>query len=200
MNISAIVMASGLSERMKENKLHMKINNKKIYQYILETIKVCSCFQQVIVVSNDEEILNNSRNSRFKTIFNGKSHLGQSMSIRLGVENSQGSDGYMFFVADQPFIKKSTIELLCSTFNDNPGKIIIPSYNGINGNPVIFPVGLKQQLLKIEGDKGGKTVITKNSDKIIKLYIETNDEYFDIDTKDDYDKVIKMKVIGCMEK
>lgn len=193
MKINAIIMASGLSKRMTKDKLHLKINKKKIYQYILLTIRQCN-FNEVILVANDEEIIKESIVSGFKTVKNNYSYLGQSFSIKLALENSSQCDGYMFFVADQPFIKVSTILHLCDVFNKNPDKIIIPLINGSNKNPVIFPSYFKKDLMVIEGDQGGRFVIRNNAEKVIKVTLQNEDEFFDIDTLDDYKKAIEMKV------
>lgn len=193
MNISAIVMASGLSKRMNQNKLFMDIKNKKIYEYILETIEKCSYLNEVIVVAKDFEILDKASKLRFKIVKNEYSHLGQSVSIKLGLDKSENADGYMFFVADQPFIGEDTIDMLCRIFNDNLNKIIIPCCNGANKNPVIFPKRFKEELLSIEGDIGGKVVIKNNLEHVLKVPIDNESEFIDIDTFEDYES-IKMKV------
>lgn len=195
MNISAIIMASGLSKRMNKNKLQMKINDKKIYEYVLQTVKNCSCFKEVIVVAKDDEILEKAAELNFIAVKNEESFLGQSTSVKLGLRNINQADGYMFFVADQPLIKERTVEKLSNEFKNNPDKIIIPSYNGKRGNPVIFSSIFKDDLLKLEGDKGGRAVINQNLEKIIEVNINNDYENIDIDTMEDYEKVIKMKVI-----
>lgn len=189
MNISAIVMASGLSRRMNQNKLHMKIEDKKIYEYILETLKKCSSLSEVIVVANDSEILEKANTLNFKTVFNQHSYLGQSNSINLGLEASAYADGYMFFVADQPFIREDTIDKICNIFNDNLNKIIIPCYNDRHGNPVIFSSRFRDELMNIEGDMGGRVVINNNIQDVIKLQFEDEKEFIDIDTIEDYNNV-----------
>lgn len=194
MNISAIVMASGLSKRMCTDKLQMKINNKKIYGYILETINNHN-FCETIVVTNDQNITSMAKNFGYKTLNNPNFKLGQSASIKVALENSSDSSGYMFFVADQPFISSNTICLLCNTFESNLDRIIIPSYNGINGNPVIFPTILKKELMSLTGDSGGKAVINNNLDKVIKISIQNKYEFMDIDTMEDYEKALKLKEI-----
>lgn len=194
MNVSAIVMASGMSKRMNADKLHMKINDKKIYEYIFETINSFD-FYEKIVVAKDDDILEDAKKLGFLGIKNTKYFLGQSESIKAALENSKQADGYMFFVADQPFIKSATIEKLCDEFYKNPYNIIVTYYNEMRGNPVIFPNCFKDQLLSLEKDNGGKIVINANRDKIIKVNIETNDEYMDIDTIEDYERVKNMKVI-----
>lgn len=193
MKLSSIVMASGLSKRMNGNKLQMEINNKKIYEYILETINNHD-FHETIVVTNDSEITSKAVSLGYRTLNNPNAYLGQSASIKLALKNSSDSDGYMFFVADQPFISSNTIDLLFSTFEQNPDKIIIPSYNGVNGNPVVFPCALKKELIAITGDSGGKSVINNNLDKVIKVHIQNEYEHIDIDTIEDYEKILKVKV------
>jgi molybdenum cofactor cytidylyltransferase len=195
MNVSAIIMAAGLSKRMNQNKLMMKINEKYIYEFIFETINMCSdSFSEIIVVAKETEILEKACEFGFFAVKNEISHLGQSASVRLGVENSNKPDGYMFFVADQPFIKDDTIKMLLSVFKKNPNSIIIASYNGMNGNPVIFPKLFKTQLLNLVGDIGGKIIIKNNPDKLIRVHIDTEDEFIDIDTLKDYERILK-KVI-----
>ena len=201
MNVSAIIMAAGLSKRMNQEKLKMKINNKFIFEYILDTIKNCyDCFNEVIVVAKDDTILNRAEEFGFKIVKNDISYLGQSTSIILGIQNSNATQGYMFFVADQPFIKEETIRELIRTFEKNPSNIIIASYNGINGNPAIFPEIFSEQLLNLEGDIGGKLIIKNNEDKVIKVHIQSDNEFIDIDTFEDYERIVKEKVIDWMVK
>ncbi len=192
MNVNAIIMASGLSKRMNQNKLKMKIEDKFIYEFILGTVNNCKYgFNEIIVVSNDKDILENAGSLGFKSVENEIFNLGQSASVRLGVEKSCETDGYMFFTADQPFISEKTINELLTTFKKNSNSIIVPCYRGINGSPAIFPKIFKEQLLKLEGDTGGKLIIKDNKDKIIKVHIYSEEEHIDIDTIEDYEKACK---------
>jgi molybdenum cofactor cytidylyltransferase len=194
MDISAIVMAAGLSKRMNKDKLKMKLIDKFIYEYVLDTIKRFSYFKEVIVVAKDEDILNKAVSLGFKAVKNNISYLGQSESIKLGIINTHSAHGYMFFVADQPFIKYETINKLISLFQKNPHNIIVACCNGVNSNPVIFPVEFKNELLNLKGDVGGKIIIRNNPEKVIKAHIQSEEEFMDIDTIEDYDRIVK-KVI-----
>ncbi|WP_313341646.1 selenium-dependent molybdenum cofactor biosynthesis protein YqeB [Sedimentibacter sp.] len=191
MSVSAIVLAAGLSRRMNQNKLLMKLDGIEIYKYILNTIKECKdFFNEIIVVGKDSEVLYYAESLGFKAKSNNNSHLGQSTSIIISLKNLKPADGYMFFVSDQPYIKKETIKKLYDAFNENKDKIIIPSYNGIKGNPPIFPHRFKEELLRLSGDVGGKDVIKKHLKEIVKVNIHTEKEHIDIDTMDDYKKQI----------
>ena len=186
--ITAIVMASGFSKRMGLNKLLMKYNDKFLIEHTLEKISQCD-FAEKIIVTQYEEIEKLTDN--FKVVINENAHKGQSESIKLGVKSSERCDGYMFFVADQPLINQKDIEKLIRVFRENKDFIVIPKYKEKHGNPVIYPSLYKEEILRLEGDKGGKSII-KSSNKIKYVEVE-EDTLFDIDNKDDFNKLLMRK-------
>ncbi len=76
---------------------------------------------------------------------------------------------------------------MINTFNKDKQYIIIPRHNYINGNPVIFPWGKREKLLKLKNDEKGKMIISE-ADKI-KYVSVSKDMLIDIDTKEDYKKL-----------
>ena len=186
--ISAIIMASGFSRRMGENKLLMKYNNKFLIQYTLDTISKCN-FEDKVVVTQYEKVKEIGENLNFKVVINEHSNKGQSESIKLGIKNCKESNGYMFFVADQPLLDKNDIENLIGVFNEDINYIVIPQCKGKCGNPVIYPKKYKKDILNLEGDNGGQSII-KSSDKI-KYVNVCEDTLFDIDYIDDFNNLLK---------
>ena len=93
----------------------------------------------------------------------------------------------MFFVGDQPKVSRKYINKLIDRFEKNKDNIVIPKHENRCGNPVIFPYDKKNDLLLLNGDEKGKKVIN-NSNQV--MYVDVNEEMlFDIDTKEDYEKV-----------
>ena len=103
--ISAIIMASGFSRRMGENKLLMKYNNKFLIEYTLDVISKCN-FKDKLIVTQYEKIKEIGENLDFKVVKNKYPNRGISESIKLGIKNCEESEGYMFFVGDQPLLDK----------------------------------------------------------------------------------------------
>ena len=177
--ISAIIMASGFSRRMGENKLLMKYNNKFLIEYTLDVIY--------------EKIKEIGENLDFKVVKNKYPNRGISESIKLGIKNCEESEGYMFFVGDQPLLDKKDIEKLINVFNEDTSFIVIPKYKNRFGNPVIYPKKYKEDILNLEGDKGGKSII-KSSDKI--KYVDVcENTLFDIDNIDDFYNLLKRETV-----
>lgn len=188
--IIAIVMASGFSRRMGENKLLMDFNGKTIIENTFEALKK-SDFKEVIVVSQYEEVLKIANKYQFKFVLNDNAQIGQSESIKLGIRNSGKCDGYMFFVGDQPLINNDDLKELINEFEENKEYIVIPRYDNKTGNPVIFPTYLKNNLLSLKNDEKGKKVINEY-DKI--KYVNVSKyTLLDVDTKLDYENLKKLK-------
>ena len=180
----AIIMASGMSRRMSENKLLINLYNKPLIRWTIELSKSCD-FEDVIVVYKDKEVKDIAEKLQVKTIYNGRFKYGQSESIKLALSSLKKEyDGYIFFTGDQPFIKKETIKILMKTFIKRGG-IILPKVNGKNKSPVIFSREFKFELMNIEGDIGGRNVIKNNIKKVTPVYFNKSIEFFDIDTKED---------------
>ena len=64
--------------------------------------------------------------------------------------------------------------------------IVVPKYNGKKGNPVIFSSMLKNDLLCIDGDQGGRSIIRKRQEEV--RIVDFSDDILgkDIDTWDEY--------------
>ena len=116
--ISAIIMAAGFSRRMGENKLLMKYNNKFLIEHTLDIISKCN-FNDKVIVTQYDTIKIIGENLNFKVIINDYPNKGQSESIKLGIKNCKESEGYMFFVGDQPLLNKNDIEKLIEVFNED---------------------------------------------------------------------------------
>ncbi len=191
--INAIIMASGYSRRMGTNKLLLPYNGKTLIEHTLDN--VCSCnFYNTILVAKDLEILALGKNRGMKTINNTEAVRGQSETIKLGINNLPEAMGYAFFTGDQPLMNSKTIKYLIDCFKMDYNFIVAPSYRGERGTPVIFPRVYVKELLSLRGDKGGRTVIQANLDKVKYVDLKEAHLLWDIDTKADYEKLINMKV------
>ncbi|BEP30420.1 nucleotidyltransferase family protein [Helicovermis profundi] len=190
--VTGIIMASGLSKRMGENKLLIKINNKRIIDFVLENA-LKSKLDEIILIYANDEIIKQIKSEKVIFVKNFKNVLGQSESIKLGIENAnKNTCGICFLVADQPLLTTKTINTLVDKFKEFNDKIIVPIYDGNRSTPVIFPISLKDEFMKLKGDIGGREIIKNNRDKIITCNIKNSFEGIDIDCKEDINRVIKI--------
>ena len=184
--ITGIILASGFSRRMEDEKLLLKVDGLPMVERVIKTAHV-SLLDEIILVYRRDAIKALAIHYRVKTVLNPHAEKGQSEAVKLGVAHvPPGSDGYMFLVGDQPYLTHSTVNKLIDIFNLHRDCIIIPLYNGARGNPVIFPSSFKCELLSLQGDCGGRTVAERMGNMVKLVPIESLLEGADIDTREVY--------------
>ena len=92
----------------------------------------------------------------------------------------------LFVVGDQPYLTAETLRRLMGVSVQYPGKIICAGTYGRPGNPVLWDQKYFQELLKLEGDTGGRQIMKKYPDEVI-ICETTKKELHDIDQKTDID-------------
>ncbi|MCD8036429.1 MAG: nucleotidyltransferase family protein [Clostridiales bacterium] len=184
MNICAVIMCSGLSRRMGKNKLLMEFKGHRLFEYTVDAVKECG-FSKIIVTTAYDEIADYCKD--LTVVRNSSPEEGISVSVRLGTEEAQNSDGIMFFTADQPFITKAVIKELIEAFEAN-NNIIVPVCDGMYKNPVIFPLHYSKELMALHGDVGGKKVYMAHKDDICGVLFDDIKPFLDFDTEDDIKK------------
>lgn len=184
-NLSAIIMASGLSKRMGECKLSLPFAHSTVLETFLDNISY-NIFAQVILVLGENIIL--PQNDNILTVINRNPELGQSHSLKLGIDKVNPENDLICFVADQPLLSRRIITELVNFHRENPTKIIVPTVEGENRNPVIFPAKFRNELKVLSGDVGGRTVIKNNLDDVETYKIDSVDiyQFNDIDIREDY--------------
>lgn len=190
MKITLILLAAGNSQRFGSNKLVHQIDGKPMYRHIAENINTIEVFYEKILVTQYEQLMTDSVFCDYKVVENKHSNLGISHSVILGIENaSDDTDGYCFLVCDQPYLKVSTIEEFFEGFKRS-GKTLACMQSGNRlGNPTMFLVKHKDELMALTGDKGGKKIILMQAQENVYFhYISDEKELFDIDTNEALNK------------
>lgn len=198
MKITAIILASGFSKRFKGNKLLALYEEKPLVMHIIDKV-ARQDFYEMIVVSQYDEILSltshvTSSKSITKAVKNNNPQRGISESIKLGIKASQPCDAYMFFVGDAPFIREETIKDMMGRYKALETKetaILCPFYEGEKGNPVIFSHVYQKEFMELSGDEGGKQLIARHNECVIKYEVGHRKELFDIDTQLDFNQLLQ---------
>ncbi len=199
--LTAIILASGESKRMGENKLLIVDNNEFILEKIFKKIEKINFFEKLLIASLEvEKNLKKIKGDNFKNfrIIENKNYIkGQSESIKLGVLNSDIETDYMFFPGDQPFLKKETIiKLIYEYMKKRTKEVTLPIIKKnkiIRFSPVIFPNRLRNKILCLEGDIGGK-IIMKTEKELNEIEFFNEEEFKDLDTPEDL-KYLKKDIV-----
>jgi molybdenum cofactor cytidylyltransferase len=120
---------------------------------------------------------------RVKIVINPLSKMGMSTSIRRGLQELHPRcHGILIALGDQPFLKTRTINVLIHAFEQENGKIIVPSFRGKRGHPVIFDRRFKKELLNLKGDVGGRSIIESHPEEVRVVPVRSIGVVKDVDT------------------
>lgn len=186
--LGCVVMAAGSGKRFGGDKLFATFRGVPLYRRTLDIIPA-DALERVAVVSGEEEILSAGEAMGFFPVRNDQPEEGVSRTIRLGLEALGEVDAALFMVADQPRLRRETVERILAAGEDHPEKIIAPvRADGQQGNPCLFPAAFFPALRSLEGDRGGRRVITAHSEALFTVPA-SEDELFDTDSREDLKKL-----------
>ncbi len=184
-NISAVVLAAGLSSRMGDKqKLVLSYQGKPLLEHMLTALEEAHLSGKVVAVTGHESEAVRDVCSSYNVEVAHNEHFndGLASSIKVGVQASEGgSDGILICHGDMPHINKDHIQAICDTFHHSSDKIIVPSFKGCQGNPVLWPKSYFSKLKSLKGDKGAKAILQENSDAIIWVNFDDKAIVFDVD-------------------
>lgn len=122
-----------------------------------------------------------------KVVFNPDYRRGMATSLKTGLKVVDGrAQMVMVALADQPMVDKETYNRLIEESLGSGRGITIPTYQASRGNPIIFSIGYKGELLGLEGDVGGREIVARHPDDILEVAVGSKGVNIDINTMADY--------------
>jgi molybdenum cofactor cytidylyltransferase len=196
--ISAILLGAGGSKRMGVDKLSLPWRRRTVLEHCFGTL-LQSEVQEIVVVlgPRNKRVKDQFQGGKAKVVVNLYSKRGMSASIRKGLQTVHpGSTGILIALGDQPFLKTRTINALVHAFDRREEGIIIPSFRGRMGHPVIFHKRYRKELLNLRGDVGGRTVVERHPEAVKVVRIKSEGVVKDVDTWQDYVKEFRKLKLG----
>jgi molybdenum cofactor cytidylyltransferase len=192
--ITAIILAAGTSSRMGRTKQLLKAGDSTLIRTVTENV-LASAVDEVLVVTGyrHNEVSAAINDLPVQIIFNPRYEAGQGTSLALGVNTiavNTNISAFLVFMADQPLISASLINVLIEEFQKRNCQILRPVYDGLPGHPVIFSYSLCAKLKNLAGDVGARQVLKRLEGKVEFLPVQDKAVVFDIDTPESYKEFI----------
>lgn len=195
-NIWAIVLAAGKSTRMKKQKLLLPFKGQTIVETVIQKIiPVLKSNIVVVLGSHHNEIKRKISNLQVETCFNKNFENGMLSSVICGFSNlPEDAEAAMVFLGDQPQISTEAAQKVADVWNQSKNGIVIPTFNGKRGHPVLIETKYKSAINNLDPNKGLRQLMEENENDIAEVEIEAPEILRDIDTPEDYEYEIKKEV------
>lgn len=180
-----IILAGGYSSRAKLNKLLLEVNHKPLICHTIDSMR--PFVDRIIVVTGryDNELRPYLKD--VDVIYNDDYPLGMFSSILTGVRLVKDDD-ILLLPGDITNISNGTYSKILSASGD----IRIPVCNGRNGHPLFLSKKFLPALKNEQIDSNMHKFLNKYYDEKVKVTVDDPFIYFDVDTIDDYNELIKL--------
>lgn len=185
--LATIILAAGQSKRMGSiNKLLMRIEDRPMIQRVVD-VAIEAGSSDIYVVTGFERDRIESCMSGYVVNFvhNESFRAGMGTTIAGGIKaiSDQGFDGAMILLGDLPYLRADTAIVVAESFLEYEGrKIIIPTYQGNPGHPVVFPKAFFNELTQLSGDRGAREVYARHQSSVARIEVEDPGGTHDLDT------------------
>jgi len=187
--VSAILLAAGESQRMGGiNKLMLAVEGEPLLRHTVKTLLASRLGEVVVVLGHQaEEARILLHELEVRTVVNSHYREGQMSSVHCGLEAlTRPCDGVMICLTDQPLLTAQDIDVLIDAFGRRGASIIVPTYQGRRGNPIVFAYAHRAEILGSGRNLGCKRLIERNPELVTTVEMDADHVVIDLDTPEDY--------------
>lgn len=183
--LAALIMAAGSSSRLGQDKSQVRLEGVTLLERTINNARQVSSRVIVVVHSSSQKV---ESQTDVTWVTNPDPQRGLASSIAIGIRQmasvEPGFDGALVLLADQYRVDENGMMKIIKSWRQHADSIIISSYDGVDGPPVIFPVRcfamLKESASPSSG-RGAKHLLKSEQLRSVSL----PEARFDLDTPAD---------------
>lgn len=195
--IAAIILAAGHSERMGTFKLLLPYGHSTILETVVKTATL-SLADAIIVVVNQQmpkDVAERLGQMGACIVVNEMQHSEMIDSLRKALIKlrccADNIEAFIVMLADQPAIKRDVIDAIITAHRKTGAGIVIPTFKGKRGHPVLLSMQYADELISYHGEQGLRSFILEHKNDVFELPVETDAILRDIDTHEDYEREVR---------
>jgi molybdenum cofactor cytidylyltransferase len=172
--LAAAILAAGESRRMGTPKALLPYRGKTFAEHLLEiTSHPRVGIKRVIVGAHAQEISAKLRDSG-AVVVNHEWQQGQLSSIQAAVRSLPVNEtlGLLLCPVDHPLVSAKLVARLIEAFDSTGKLIVLPTYRGKRGHPLIFAASLYDEILAASPQVGARQVVWAHANDVLELATE----------------------------
>lgn len=195
-NYTAVILAAGLSSRMKDFKPLLAVDGRTALEGLIEAARGAGIGSIIVVTGHErsqiEEVL---RKADVTEAYNADYKDGMFTSIRTGLAKALELDapsgsmkGVLLMPVDCPLISIQVLRRIMDAAGNN---FAVPTYEGKKGHPLFIPKELMEDILAYDGEGGLKAVTDRYWDRMDRIPVNEEGCIMDMDTPEGYAEIVK---------
>lgn len=194
--VTAVMLAAGGSTRMRgETKQLLPWGEGTLVHNAVRVTQQARVSDIVVVTGNRaDDVARALGETNARIVFNPEWASGRASSVRAGIHALHENTAAAIFVnADQPFLTAVMLDEIIARYASARAPIIVPTFDGQPGSPVLFARELFDELAALQGDVGGKVLLEKYRALVERVAIADSRAALDLDTPEEYARARELK-------
>ena len=187
--IAGLILAAGDSSRMGTPKATLSYRGCTFLELIVRTLREGGLERIVVVLGHQaEDIQRQIKVEPAQVVINPDYRSGQTSSVQAGLRSLIADDleAVLLCLVDHPAVAAETVRRVVATFRQCGAPVVIPTYQGRRGHPVLIARQVIGELLGLTRDAGADSVVRKH--RLATQFVEVEDEgiVMDVDDPESY--------------
>jgi molybdenum cofactor cytidylyltransferase len=178
---------------MGVQKLLLPYRGQPLIAHVVDEL-LRSPVEEVVVVVGKEgnSIIDAVADRCVRTVANANPNSEMLHSVRCGLTAiPEEVDAVLVALGDQPGISAGLVAELVRCFGAGPRGIVVPTYRGRRGHPLLFAMRYRQEILGQHEGRGLRGLLETHPQDVHELEVSTDGVLEDIDLPEDYIRAIK---------
>jgi molybdenum cofactor cytidylyltransferase len=191
--IAAAILAAGESRRMGRPKaliLHQAVPALQHLINQLEDPRIIA--RRIVVGAHADDIRKHVRDEPGNFVINPAWEHGQLSSLQLAIRSlKEEGDGILVWPVDHFLVTGAVIAKLIESFLSTQKLIVLPTFHGRRGHPVIFAKELYPELLAAPLDVGARAVVWAHAGEVLEVPTEEEAVVLNLNDPDTLKKALR---------
>lgn len=178
-----VIPCSGASTRMGTPKAMLDAGGQTFIERVIHSHRAGGCGRVLVALPTlDGPLAAKAVEAGAQVVKNPSPEDGPIGSLRASIRVlDEAVEGISFCPVDHPLIHEDTVRQLIDVFRQNQAPLVVPTYNGKRGHPVLFRRMLFEELLNDALPEGARTVVHRHLDETSSVPVHDEGTVIDID-------------------
>lgn len=169
--LAAVILSGGASRRMGSPKALISYHGTPFLEHLLSVTKHPAIgVRRVVLGPHAEAIKKNISLAPEEIVINHDWEKGQLSSIHAAIKSlPPNTDGMLLCPVDHPLVSAALVSALIETFAASHAPVVVPTYRGLRGHPVIFSAAVYGELLNAPLDQGARAVVWAHQGEVSEI-------------------------------
>lgn len=188
----AVILAAGESSRMGRPKMLLPWENSTILETVIwKALSSRSDGVLVVLGADKDKIERLIRRTPVTLAVNENFREGMLSSVRAALEKLPSETrAAIFTLGDQPHIPGDTFDKLMDSYDASEKGIVLPTYQGRRGHPILIDLKFKDEILGLDDSVGLRGLLRLHPSEILEVPLDAPGILKDIDTPGEYQALL----------